>query len=299
MTDALTALIADLDSGAELSPVAKTDNMLPVERLSPSSIEGFWKCPEQWRRERVMREPSFATAEKVFGSAFHKAAEHNFRAKIDTHEDLPVQEMRDVAGDSFTSVVAETLEEQEIRWYDDKPHVIQAGVITAVVGTDRAPGYHQVLAPTIQPVAVERWTEVETPVGVPLVGKIDVETDTGQLVDLKTGKKAKVQIDLDKSIQATSYLWAREQEGQPAAGFAWHTAIRTVKPQQQELLTSRTARELRMFERLLEVTANTILDYQARYGDDGPWPGTSPLSWFCTPKQCSFWGQCEWRGGSK
>lgn len=288
---ALAALLDELDTEA---PPA-----LPVERLSSSSIEGFWKCAEQWRRERIAKEPRFSTAELIFGSTFHRAAEHNFRQKIDSHEDRPVEEMREVTGDSFNSVVEETKGKEEIRWHDDKPEKIQAGVITAMVGTESVPGYHQVLAPTVQPVAVERWIEQPTVLGIPLVAKLDVETDAGAIRDLKTGKKSRTQADLDDNIQATANLWLREQEADPASEFGWHVSIRTIKPQQQELVTTRTATELQAFERLLVVTANTIQDYMTRYGPEGPWPGTSPMAWWCSSVQCSFYGSCAWRGGAK
>jgi hypothetical protein len=207
--------------------------------------------------------------------------------------------MRDVAGDSFNTVVEEITGVEEIRWYENKPPEVQAGVIAAMVGVGSAPGYLQVLAPTVQPVAVERWIEQPTILGVPLVAKIDVETDTGAIRDLKTTKRAKTQPDLDANIQATANLWLREQEGDPASEFGWHCSIRTKTPQQQELVTTRTDGELRAFERLLVVTANTISDYVARYGEDGPWPGASPMAWWCAATQCSFWSECAWRGGAK
>lgn len=292
MSEAFLASLTDLDAAAE--------RPLPVERLSPSSIEGFWKCAEQWRRERIVGEPRFSTADLIFGSAFHKAAEHNFRQKIDSHEDVGVDEMRDVAGESVNVVVAETTEaEEEIRWYDSNRGDVQEGVIAAMVGVGSAPGYLQVLAPTVQPVAVERWVESETPIGVPLVAKIDVETDRSAIRDLKTGKKSRTQADLDSNIQATANMWLRAQEGDPASEFGWHVSIKTKTPQQQELVTTRTDGELAAFERLLVVTANTIHDYMERYGPDQAWPGTSPMAWWCSPTQCSHWQKCAWRGGAK
>lgn len=292
MSEAFLASLTDPDAAAERT--------LPVERFSPSSIEGFWKCPEQWRRERIAKEPRFSTADLIFGSAFHKAAEHNFTQKMESHEDLPAEEMRDVAGDSFNTVVKDTTDAaEEIRWYTDKPKDVQEGVIAAMVGVGSAPGYLQVLAPTVQPVAVERWVEVDTAIGVPLVAKIDVETDTLAIRDLKTGKKSRRQEDLDSNIQATANLWLREQEGNMASEFGWHVSIKTKVPQQQELITQRSYNEMRQFEQLLVVTANSIHDNMERYGPDGPWPGTSPMAWWCSVTQCSFWGQCAWRGGAK
>lgn len=272
----------------------------PLEHLSPSSVDGYWKCPEQWRRDKlIVEEPRPVSAEALFGSAFHRAAEHNLSQKIVSHEDMTVDVMRDVTGDSFNEVVEQEKGTREIQWHDRKPAVVQAEVITSMVGTGSLPGWHQVLAPTIQPVSVERWVKVDTPAGVPLVGRIDVETDSGKIVDLKTSKRAKTQLDLDKSTAATGYLYARRAEGDPATGFSWATAIRTVKPQQQELFTERTDSELAQFERLLRVTVEQIMHNLSVYGPTEPWPAASTLAWYCAPLQCSYWSSCCWRGGAK
>lgn len=302
MSEAFLASLADPDAATERPGWQAFVDALPEDkrRFSPSFIEQVYKCPEQVRRERLLKEPSFATADKLFGTAFHRTAEFSYRQKIESHEDLPVETMREYAGESFNEVVEETKGVEEIRWYSDKPNDVQQGVITAMVGNSSLPGYHQVLAPTVQPVACERWVEIDdTPIGVPLVGKIDLEADDGRVIDLKTSKRSKTQLDLDKSIQATAYLWMRQTEEDAASGFAWHTSVRTIKPQQQELQTGRTDRELAQFERLLIVTANTVGHYMETYGADEPWPGASPMSFMCAPKQCSFWSTCIWRGGAK
>lgn len=277
-----------------LGPLYANDDF-PVPHLSPSSIDGFWKCPEQWRREKLDKELRPATPEQIFGSAFHRGLEHNYGQKIDSHEDLPVPEMRDLAGDSFNEIVEREKHEKGIEWRDAKPNVIQSEVIVATVGDDSTPGFHQVISPTVQPVTVERWVKVDTPIGIPLNMRIDVETDR-EIIDNKTSGKRKSQADLDTSTQAAAYLWARRAEGNPADSFKWHTAIRTKKPQQQELVTARTDFQLAQFERLMDTTARTIGHYMSEYGAEGPWPGASPLAWWCSLTQCSFFGNggCPW-----
>lgn len=271
----------------------------PVAHLSPSSIDSFWKCQEQWRREKIDRSIRPTTAEQLFGSAFHRACELNFRQKIDTGEDLAAEQMRDVAGESFTEVFEEELGTNEIEWGTSKPNVVQQEVITTVVGSAGNPGYHQVLAPTVKPVAVERWVTVDTDSGVPVRMRLDVETTLGEVIDLKTTKRAKGQDEIDKSTQATSYLWGRAREGSPAEAFKLHVAIRTKQPSQQELATSRTDRQLGMFDRLVDYTVASILGNLDRYGEQGPWPAAPVLAWYCAPSQCSFWSACAWRGGGR
>ncbi|MCR4338583.1 MAG: PD-(D/E)XK nuclease family protein [Gemmatimonadaceae bacterium] len=285
----------------ELLGILPADNPLdglPVEHLSPSSIDAFWKCAEQWRRERIDRDPRPATDKTIFGRAFHRAVERNFLQKIDSHEDLPVPVMRDMTGDAFNTVLDEEKGVREINWYDSKPDQIQSGVITAMVGTDALPGFHQVLAPTVQPVAVERWLEVKTASGVPLSMRVDVEDVRRRILDVKTTTKRKTQADLDKSTQATAYLYGREREGNPATEFGVQVAVRTLKPQQQELVTTRSAGQLEAFERLVDVTVATVRHFLGVYGEAGPWPGASPLGYWCSPTQCSFYASCVWRGGS-
>jgi hypothetical protein len=270
-----------------------------VERLSISSIDGFWKCAEKWRREKLQKERGPTYGNQLFGSAFHKAVETNFRHKIEAHEDLPIPFMRDIAGEAFNLKRDEELGKTEIIW-DEKPNDVQQGVIKAVVGTDSFPGYQQVLAPIVQPVAVERWVEVPTKVGVPLVAKIDVETNQDVTIDLKSGKKAKSQADLDKSAQATAYLWLRREELKPAREFRWHTAIsyKTKPSMHQELATTRTDGQLRAFDLLLQQTAQAMSFYYETFGPEGPWPGAPEAGWWCSPGMCGFYASCPWRGGA-
>jgi CRISPR/Cas system-associated exonuclease Cas4 (RecB family) len=270
-----------------------------IERLSVSSIDGFWKCAERWRREKLGRERQSTYSDQLFGGAFHKAAEVNFRQKIESHEDLPLPFMRDIAGEAFNLKLEEELGENEIIW-KDKPNDVQQAVIKAVVGTDSFPGYQQVLAPIVQPAEVERWVEVPTRIGVPLVAKIDVETIQDVTIDLKSGKKAKTQADLDKSAQATTYLWLRRQEFKPATEFRWHTAIqyKTKPAMHQELATTRTDAQFRAFELLLQQTAQAMSFYYQQFGPDGPWPGAPEAGWWCSPGQCGFFPTCHWKGGA-
>lgn len=269
------------------------DPMLPPEitRLSPSALEGL-RCPEQFRRERILGEKSSVGPALLYGSAFHRALEHNFRQKIESRADLKVSEVADVAGDSWVDILEETIGSREITWGDSKPADVQDEVVRGVSA------YMSVLAPTVQPVAVERWVEVPLPIGVPLVGRIDVETEQGAILDLKTKGSRPPQNAIDKSYQASSYLWSRQQEGNPATGFAWHVAVRTKTPQVCELWTQRSDAQLRSFERYVSVSAQYIRWLYDTFGPDEAWPGAQPNDNLCAKKYCGFWDSCVWRGGA-
>lgn len=286
LTDALNGLLK-LPEG---SPVL-TAGEWELDHFSPSSIDGFWKCPEQWRRERIGFDRMATTSKQIFGSVFHRAAEHNFAQKIDSHEDLPVEQVQERAGDAFNEVLDEEIGKREIVWGTDKPNEIQQECIRA------SASYHKNVAPPVQPIAVEHTFRVDL-LGFPFTGRIDVVTEDRRIIDLKTTGRRKVQGDLDKDTQASGYLWARREEGFAAPDFSLHVAVRNKTPTQQTLSTTRTGGQLDQFEELTRVTLATVRHYLDVYGPDGTWPGASPLGWWCSQKNCSFWQSCCWRGGA-
>lgn len=269
----------------------------PLTHLSPSSIDSFWKCAEAFRRERIAKIPTPASDKMLFGSAFGKAAERNYVSKMETGNDLPDKQMRDVTGDSFNEVVEEEKGKREISWHEfGTPAKAQTGVMTAMLGSTSLPGYHQVVAPTITPVAVERSFEHVTKSGLTIKGRIDLETADGGVIDIKTTGRAKTQAELNKDNQARAYLWAREKEGNPATRFSWHVVKRNItKPGLDTTLSIRQADTV-AFERLVDMTARTISSYVREYGEDGPWPPAPPMAWWCSPTTCSFYAKgCPWR----
>lgn len=304
MSSALDMLLGELpaDGLAALEMRLAVDGLegLPFSHLSASSIDKLWKCPEQFRREQILKEPTSASGKMLFGSAFGKAAEHLFTAKMESHEDLLVDAVRDVTGEAFNTVLAEERGKREILWHELTPNKVQQGVICAMVGTDANPaGYLQVFAPEVQPVAVERTFNVVTSSGVKVTGRIDVESDRGRVIDIKTSSKAKTQADLDKDNQATVYMWAREMEGNPATDFAWHVVKQNLtKPGLQEVVGTRSAAKVARFESFVDMTVATIRRYLEDYGEDSPWPPAPALAWWCSPTACGLWSSCPWRGGS-
>lgn len=267
-----------------------------IPHFSPSFLESMAVCPEQVRREKILKEYRAATPNLVFGSTAHRALELSFAHKIDTGQPIERSLMSDVVADSFEYVKQKEIERSGIEWGTTKQDDVRAGVESALLGDG---GYMDVLEPTVSPVAVERWLKVEnTPAGVPLIGRVDVETATGSIIDIKTSGQRKTQASLDSSVQATAYLWMRGQLDEPASGFAWHVLVKNKNPTSQELFTTRDERQMRAFEDRVYMTME-FLDYlwETR-GPDNPWPGASETDFRCSPTQCSFWSSCRWRGGA-
>jgi len=269
-----------------------------IHRLSVSSMDGFWRCPERWRRQRIGGEWPATSGDQLFGRTVHQAVAWNYGQKIDSHADRPVNDMREYTGTAWDEVVEHERGLTEIVW-GDKPNTLQSDAIAAVVGRGEWPGYHQTLAPTVQPTAAERRVEVVLPSGIPFVAVLDVEDATGLVTDVKTGKRRRNQSDIDKSEQATAYMYVRRVEGNPAAGFRWHTAIRKRQPEHQELITERGDAAFVAFARRVDDTVALIRWLYDTRGPDGPWPGAAEGAWWCAPAQCGFWPTCSVRPGRR
>lgn len=248
-----------------------------IDYLSASSIDTFLRCQCQWRFryiEGIKSPPSVAMAQ---GTGVHASAEYNFAYKIDTHEDAPQDECLDVARDEFYKAA------EDITEWKDKPSV----ALDQTIGMAKA--YHVDLAPTVQPVAVERKVVVEHNRWIfPLLGYLDVEEDT-RVIDLKTSGKKKTQTDIDTSMQAGIYLLSREQDGKPAT-FDWHVAVKTKTPTTQVLTRSCTdhGHTVAFVERVQEAIIHA--------NSTGTYTPALPGQWWCTEKFCGYWDRCEFGG---
>lgn len=269
---------------------------LNLPHLSPSKIQKASVCWEQFRREEILKEYRASTPNLIFGSTAHRALELSYAAKIETGAPIERALMRAVVADSFEFVKAKEIERNGIEWGEVKPDSIRQGVESALLGEG---GYMDVLEPTVVPVSVERWLKVEdTPAGIPLLGRIDLETSTGTLVDIKTSGKRYAQSAIDANVQATAYMWMKGQLEEPASGFAFHVLVKNKAPTCQELFTTRTDRDMRSFEDRMYLMMETLTWLWDTRGPDNPWPGASETDFRCSPTQCSFWSSCRWRGGA-
>jgi hypothetical protein len=74
--------------------------------ISPSQMDMFFRCGEQYRRRYVLGEIVPPGVALVKGSAVHKAAEVNYRQKVETHVDLALSDLTDAAATDVTHRVA-------------------------------------------------------------------------------------------------------------------------------------------------------------------------------------------------
>ena len=250
----------------------------------------YARCPEQYRRRYVEGQRIPPGIALLRGSAVHTAAEQNNGQKVNSHEDLPVVDLQDIAAEAYDIRVQE---EGVYLQPDEKSRAKDA----LGEGKDAAVGlagyYGEALAPQIQPVEVEQRFTIELPGLCDLMGVIDV-VDTERVIrDMKTSGKRKAQRDADTNTGLTVYGLAYETQNQsPPAGLRLDTLIRTKsgKHSLQHLDTERTHAHYGALLKRLTAQVQAI--------SLGSFPPTNPANWWCGPRWCGYYHTCPYRNGS-
>jgi hypothetical protein len=257
--------------------------------LSPSSISHA-QCPERWRRKYVLRQSEPSNTNLIVGQGVHGAAELNYREKVTTHEDLPVDEFLDAAAEAFNTKAEEDGERYGIEWGSWKPGDAKDESVRL------ARAYRMIAAPTFQPTAVElEPTPGWVPgVPVPMQGRVDIHNDEFTL-DIKTAaqKPANGKPSGDWRLKAMVYQTMIERP------FGWHVVTKAKEagvytPVTDPGLLVQPVRQLA--ERRIRSLAENLVSLYGRYGPDDPWPTTAPEhTWLCG--LCGHRPTCAWWTG--
>jgi len=169
--------------------------------LSFSQINMYSRCGIQYYFRYVEGIKIPPKSALVLGSAFHKAQEAEYKNKIVTSEDLPIDEVLDVLSDNIERAFSEEvlLDEEE---QSKGKEVVKATIKDN--STYMMKEYYEVVAKNTTPVAVEEQF-ILTDMIVPIVGYIDLITSEGIVVDTKTASRTPASDEADKSQQLTIY----------------------------------------------------------------------------------------------
>ena len=241
---------------------------LPVEHLSASAIGQFLTCPEQYRQERIAKIPKKRFLDGFVGSVFHDTIEVNLNQKIDTKIDQTMEQQTA----AFKYVWAENIEKEgEPEWVEHPEKVEKLGL--KMLDT-----FHENVAPTIHPIAVEQRFEERVPgLAVPVVGYIDTE-EHERINEFKTSKQKVAKPKPNWRFQAQVYqlfvrkpvYWTVTTKQVTPVNWTWATAPDLVLPVANPDQTTR----------MIVQAAEVMNDYWARYGPDNPWPTTGLMHTF-------------------
>jgi len=201
--------------------------------LSVTQLKMYLGCPLQYKFRYVDNLKIPPPSEITLGKSIHLTLEENYRQKIKTRKDLPLEQIKDLFSDAWERRVKDTLFEE-----DEKPGKVKDDGIRLVTS------YHKIIAPKIQPVYVEKEFSLNLE-DYTLKGFIDLVDDRNFIVDHKTTKRSMREDQVRNDPQLTAYSLAyRKLEGRKERGLRFDVMVRTKEPKIQQILTYRTKEDI-------------------------------------------------------
>ncbi|MCG3204356.1 MAG: hypothetical protein KCHDKBKB_01071 [Elusimicrobia bacterium] len=237
----------------------------------------FLRCPEQFRNRYIEGLKIPPSAAMVQSKVWHGAVEANYRQKIKTGQDLPLNDMQEIyAADFDVALKAEEIAFQP----DENPGKVKdEGVAITTI-------HHKLIAPTVRPALVEEKFVISLGDDFPydLVGVWDLVDQDGFIADNKAYSKTPNQSDVDKDIQLGIYsLGYRVSQNKIEKGLRLDTIVKNKQPKAVQIATTRTNDDCRFILRLIEQVAKVI-----QSGVFYP----NPNGWHCSPERCGYWSRC-------
>ena len=243
---------------------------IKLDHISHSQLELFDKCPRAWMYRYIEQIKTPSTPPLILGDCYHKTLEHNFKYKMSKGVDIDVDFIPDVFEKHWDSVISTS----EIVWGDSNPIKIRdTGIALACL-------YIESVAPTIQPVYVERWIDDSYIADTKFVLRMDLVDQHGAVIDHKTSNKKYSQKDTDDDMQACACAFAL---GRPIV-FYNHVAIKSARPYIQILKTYRNQDDIDWW---VEKATQTVGAMRSGYYP----PRTQ--GWFCDERYCGFHDRCR------
>lgn len=258
-----------------------------LDHISHTQINMLLKCGIQYEKRYIDGMIAPPSASLVRGKCGHKTLEKNFRQKIETKQDLPVEEIADTFSDEWER------NKYEIVWKKKEIGDLspaKAGGMFKDTGIALVKKFHADLSPTIQPVAVEDQFEVVFNGPYPkLIGFIDREDEGNEIGEVKFVGKSPSSDDAQSDIQLTIYdLGYRTKHGRPPAKMKKQYAVSTKEPktvvQEVEHRDDATINRLMWrIQSVMEALQKGVLT---------PAPAGS---WWCSENWCGYWENCKFR----
>ena len=220
---------------------------LPKPYLSPSQINQYLRCPQCYKFKYIDGIWAPATSAMVRGKAVHSGVEFNYRQKMDTHEDLPLNQILEFSAETFVS------ESVEADFKDDDSGKIKDSTMELLSM------YHENIAPMIQPASVEQRVEVAFEgLDYTLLGYIDVIDQYGYIRDTKTTGKNPDDNIIHNNLQLIAYaVMHRTLQGRET-GIVLDYLVATKTPKFVRFEKRVTDEETTRFLRIMQAVASAI-----------------------------------------
>jgi hypothetical protein len=224
---------------------------LDSQVLSASSVATFLRCGRQWEFAYAYAIKSPPTLRLVIGNAAHEAVETNYRQKMDTGLDLPIDDVKDAFSTAFDRLATE-VEHDDDEDEDESPKQSKdSGIV--LVGN-----YQHQVAPTIQPVIVEEQIQFRVN-EIPFSGYIDLVDQHRQVRDLKTTKRKPQRNDYLISMIGYA-IGFRQATGEVERNVILDYMVRTKQPYYHPVPSEGPVPDsaIRQFAKIVESVATAI-----------------------------------------
>ena len=257
--------------------------MMP-DHLSISQLDMFSRCGEQYRRRYLDGEiipPGIAAR---IGTGVHKAAETNWREKMRTGQDMPLDAVQDCAADAYDQALQDGV--------FVPPDEAAGAKLAMAEGKDTVASlaalFRQELAPMITPALVEEKITINLPgVDLPVVTVLDLYTADKALRDLKTSSRKWGQDKADASHQPAAYREAVKQvTGEYPATLCFDVLTSGKAPALQTLQTQRGSGDTTILTRKFQLMCTSI--------KAGLFLPAQPDHWCCSMKFCGYYFSCPY-----
>jgi hypothetical protein len=253
-----------------------------ITHLSASQLGMFQRCGEQWRRRYLEGEVIPPGIAARIGTGVHKAAEKNFRYKMESGEDMRLDEVQDAAATAYDKALAQGVFISP----DEAPGAKLAMAEGKDTAVSLATLFRRELAPAIQPRLVEHKVTLDLPgLELPVVTVLDCYTEDKALRDMKTSGKKWSEDKAHTSPQPTLYRESvKEATGEYPEKLLFDVLVSTKTPALQTITTSRTEDDLAILVRQFGIMTASI---QA-----GIFQPAERDSWMCSMKWCGYFFTC-------
>lgn len=247
-----------------------------LDHVSHSQIEMYLRCPRQWEYRYVHGLKIPPSGALIEGGCYHEALERNFKQKIYTQEDLPLEECLD----TFSVVWdARLLGEEFIDWEDQDPGRIKDEGISLVEK------YMMTTSPSVQPAKVEE-PYVSEIAGVKFICVVDLEEVSLAVVDHKTSGRKYTQADVDKTLQASAAAFVLNR----GIVFYNHIALKTRTPTIQIVKTYRTHSDISWY---VDMVVGIIAQMKTGLAPPRPVDAFGKDGWWCNERFCGYYSRCR------
>lgn len=199
------------------------------QHRSVSQMTTYTSCPRKYKYNYLDETNSMNdSSAKSLGSALHKAQEFNYRQKIESHKDLPYEEVKDFMIEFLVNEFRNNVKNESFfKVKYGKKETGEEIIKTAVGLLNKL--YHDVMVKT-QPLFVELPITLEIN-GQEFVMYIDLIDDAWIIRDLKSSASRYPEDVLDKNTQLVAYaLGFRKKFGKVEGGVGLDVVVKTKEP---------------------------------------------------------------------